>query len=544
MFADSVMESSSTTGTGSYTLVGAVGYSRTFAQDFLNGDTVAYFVSNLAKTKWELCTGTLTIGPPRTLTRTVKKSSNAGSAIDWQASDVYYVFSIASADALAGLVSGNLASTTRPWWVRRGGSWVDYALGLATTWVNKLYNGSVDIEEGRHELVPGIYVASPRHYWVDKGAANYTLTAADIGRVILFDVTAAARVPTLPSGAGAGVGHGFRVGLLGYGSAINGLTLTPNGTDKIDQGIASATLTLPAQRIVWVEWDGAKNQWRTDYTIANSTPGLKNLLINGEFEIDQRNSGASQTFTAGAAVAYAVDRWYVACTGANITGQQVAGTSPNSKGYKFTGAASNATILFGQRIEAYRCAHIVSQQVAVQLQAKSSSITSLTWTAYYATATDNFTSKTQIASGTLTIGAALASYQFTFNAGANAANGIAVEFSCGALLASQTLQFEAIQAELGATPSDFERIPLPLRLDFCCRYYEVGIGTIATAYIPSPGWNMANSVQFKQLKRATPTCTASAVWVHSAYVAGCVFYYTMNSAPEQDNFTWTASAEL
>ncbi|MDI1265272.1 MAG: hypothetical protein PS018_18655, partial [bacterium] len=139
MFADSVMESSSTTGTGSYTLVGAVGYSRTFAQDFLNGDTVAYFVSNLAKTKWEFCTGTLTIGPPRTLTRTVRKSSNAGSAIDWQASDVYYVFSIASADALAGLVSGNLATTTRPWWVRRGGSWVDYALGLATTWVNKLY---------------------------------------------------------------------------------------------------------------------------------------------------------------------------------------------------------------------------------------------------------------------------------------------------------------------------------------------------------------------------------------------------------------------
>ena len=71
MFADSVMESSSTTGTGSYTLVGAVGYSRTFAQDFSNGDTVAYFVSNLAKTRWEFCTGTLTIGPPRTLTRTV-----------------------------------------------------------------------------------------------------------------------------------------------------------------------------------------------------------------------------------------------------------------------------------------------------------------------------------------------------------------------------------------------------------------------------------------------------------------------------------------
>ena len=137
MFADSVMESSSTTGTGSYTLVGAVGYSRTFAQDFANGDTVAYFVSNLAKTRWEFCTGTLTIGPPRTLTRTVRKSSNAGAAIDWQASDVYYVFSIASADVLAGLIAGNLAAA-RPWWVRTGSRWWDHAAGLAVSWIDRL----------------------------------------------------------------------------------------------------------------------------------------------------------------------------------------------------------------------------------------------------------------------------------------------------------------------------------------------------------------------------------------------------------------------
>ena len=54
--------------------------------------------------------------------------------------------------------------------------------------------------------------------------------------------------------------------------------------------------------------------------------GFKNRIINGAMMIDQRNAGASQTFTAAAALAYSVDRWYGYCTGANVTGQQVAGS--------------------------------------------------------------------------------------------------------------------------------------------------------------------------------------------------------------------------
>ena len=56
-------------------------------------------------------------------------------------------------------------------------------------------------------------------------------------------------------------------------------------------------------------------------------PG-RNRIINGNVSVDQRNAGASQTFTAGGSVAYCVDRFYASCTGANITGQQVAGTAP------------------------------------------------------------------------------------------------------------------------------------------------------------------------------------------------------------------------
>jgi hypothetical protein len=281
MFADSVMESSSTTGTGTYTLVGAVGASRSFEQDFADGATIGYFVSNLDKTKWELCTGTLTYGPPRTLTRTVKKSSNAGAAIDWLVGDTYYIFSIASADALAGLLRGNLA-TTRPWWVPAGGSWLDYTLGLAVAWVDKLWSGTINIEKGRVDLATGIYTPSPRRPYAAKGAAAYVVVAADVARRFSFDTAAATRAMTLP--AISAVDVGFLVGGLGL-SASNGVVVTPVGTDIIDFGSASATLTVPG-RVPFDIWsDGT--QWRTNYvapavpTVYAAWSGVRQTVASG-----------------------------------------------------------------------------------------------------------------------------------------------------------------------------------------------------------------------------------------------------------------------
>ena len=145
-----------TTGTGTYTLSGAVFSGRTFAQGFPSGGTVGFFAQTADKSKWEFGYGTLTVGPPRTLTRsTILKSSNADSAIDWQADDVKYIFSIASADALAGLMVGNLA-TSRPWWVRQGGRWWDYAAGLAVSWKDYLYSGSANVRVGLFDAVKAI----------------------------------------------------------------------------------------------------------------------------------------------------------------------------------------------------------------------------------------------------------------------------------------------------------------------------------------------------------------------------------------------------
>jgi hypothetical protein len=242
----------------------------------------------------------------------------------------------------------------------------------------------------------------------------------------------------------------------------------------------------------------------------------RNRLINGDLSIDQRNEGSSQTFTAAAAVAYTVDRWYASCTGANITGQRVTGTSPNRYAYKFTGAASNTAVLFGQRIEAANIGDLVSADVVGSLQVKSSSITTLTWTAYYANSADDFSAKTQIATGTLTITSTLTRYSFTFNAGANAGTGIAIEFSCGALLATQTLQFEAIQLQAGTTAGAFQAPSVSANLADCQRYYQksynpgVALATsTAVGLVGSDNGNgVVNSINIVQLAptmRGNPT---------------------------------------
>ena len=203
---------------------------------------------------------------------------------------------------------------------------------------------------------------------------------------------------------------------------------------------------------------------------------IRNRIINGGMQIDQRNNGASQTFTAAAAIAYNVDRFYGSCTGANVAGQRVAGPSGFQYCYQFTGAASVTGILFGQRIESYNCADFVSQSVTLSANISNSLLTTVTWTAYYANTADTFSSKTQIATGTFTVSSTATTYQATFNAGANAANGIAIEFTVGAQT-SGTWKITGVQLEAGVVATPFERRSYGQEYTLCQRYCQSRLGS-------------------------------------------------------------------
>lgn len=79
--ADRVRETSTTTGTGSYTLAGAVIGFRAFSAVCADGDTAFYAASE--GSGWEVGVGTFNAG---TLARTtILASSNAGAAVNWAA---------------------------------------------------------------------------------------------------------------------------------------------------------------------------------------------------------------------------------------------------------------------------------------------------------------------------------------------------------------------------------------------------------------------------------------------------------------------------
>lgn len=251
-------------------------------------------------------------------------------------------------------------------------------------------------------------------------------------------------------------------------------------------------------------------------TLAAST---FNRVVNGCFRVDQRNAGASQTITAGAALAYTVDQWYAYCTGANVTGQRIALSNAQSR-YRFTGAASVTGVGFGQRIEATNSLDLAGDNATLQVKASSSSLTSLGWAVYYANSTDAFgtlasPTRTSISSGTFTISSTEAVYTATIAVPSGATTGLEIVFTGGALLASQTLTIGDVQLERGSVATTYQRRLLANELDLCEAYYEKSYN-LATTPGTNTGLDLSiedfytgngfpSRVRFARRKSRTPT---------------------------------------
>lgn len=289
--------------------------------------------------------------------------------------------------------------------------------------------------------------------------------------------------------------------------------------------------------------------------------GMRNKIVNGAMKIDQRNAGASQTFTAGAALAYAVDRWYGYCTGANITGQRVAISNGQNR-YRFTGAASNTAVGFGQRIEAVNCLDLAGSTATLSVKLSSSSLTSITWTAYYANSADTFgtlasPTRTQIATGTFTINSTEATYSANVSVPSAATTGIEIVLTGGALLGTQTLTIGDVQFEIGSLATPFEHRSYGAELVLCQRYYEVGGVAQLFAGNTTSGSIYYNTVSYAVSKRSIPSTVVLTDVANSGFAAGAptlgsnginafnaqkTANATVNGGYFQ--YSWTASAEL
>ncbi len=294
MFAEKTMESSTTTGTGAYSLGTAVGAFQQWRATVATGTVVFYYAENGDGTIWEAGFGTLTLGSPDTLSRTLINSST-GALINWAAADApIYIMSVPMATVLKHLSLGGRASAL-PAWLQRGGRWFndsDANAWSTTRGIDLLYNGSTSAELGRYEATPGIYVSSPRRPTLAVGAAGLTLTAHHVGWRLTLDTTAATRTLTLP--AIATVDKGFMVSGLGLSSA-NGVVITPNGSDVVDFGSAGGTLTIPGKVPFDIWSDGT--QWRTNYVASTLASDLSSS-VNWTTWTPIDSSGASLSFSS------------------------------------------------------------------------------------------------------------------------------------------------------------------------------------------------------------------------------------------------------
>ena len=133
--ADRVRETTTTTGTGSITLAGAVFGYQSFADALSVNDTCWYAIQG--GTQWEIGIGTLMASA--TLARTTVLQSSNGDALVNFSAGVKDVFCTLPATALLGMLTGN-AGAAAPAPAIRGTRWLDTS--VANTAVYKIFDGS------------------------------------------------------------------------------------------------------------------------------------------------------------------------------------------------------------------------------------------------------------------------------------------------------------------------------------------------------------------------------------------------------------------
>lgn len=274
----------------------------------------------------------------------------------------------------------------------------------------------------------------------------------------------------------------------------------------------------------------------------------RNRIINGGFNIDQRNGGAPLTITAGAALLYTVDRWYAYSTGANVTAQQGAASGPGLGALTITGAASVTGVGIGQRIERADSFDLANTTATLSVYLSNSLLTSVNWALYYANTNDTFgtlasPTRTLISSGTFTVTGSLARYTASVSIPVAATTGLEVVFTVGAQT-SGLLVVSGAQLEKGTAVSDFEQLSIEETGTLCQRYFQStrtnGLSRMYPIAQALTVNRVMSSIQFPVSMRATPAVT---IYAGTTATTGKLALYNASGTPigATANFAPTAT---
>jgi len=192
----------------------------------------------------------------------------------------------------------------------------------------------------------------------------------------------------------------------------------------------------------------------------------------------------------------------------------------------------------------------------------NSLLTTVTWTANYATTANTFgtigtPTKTQIATGTFTVTSTVTNFSAQISIPAAATTGVEILFTVGAQT-SGTFTVGKVQLEKSSTATSFDYRPYGTELQLAQRYYEVG-GYNGTGIWSGNATNTGAYYyqnQYIVTKRTSPTTTLTTFGQSGFAAAASTIVYnsvgsflatrTASSTINGGYFTdtWVASAEL
>lgn len=341
------------------------------------------------------------------------------------------------------------------------------------------------------------------------------------------------------------------------------LSTISNGTSNVNIASSNGSITAATNGTTALTLDTSQNATLVG-NMAMGSSFLRNRLINGNMYAAQRATSA--TVTAGTTVPTAttgypcVDRWFVYSTGANVTAAQVAGTAPVKNLLRVTGAASVTAVGVGQRIEQLNSYDLAGQTCTLSVSIANSVLTTVTWTASYATTANAFgtigtATKTQIATGTFTVTSTLTRYTANISVPSAATTGIEILFTVGAQT-SGTWDISEVQFEPGSIATPFERKLYQQQLQDCYRYYfkfqagaigdQFGSGGTTTTTscgtflsFPTPMWVAPTTIV------TTGTATDYSIFSGNAVITVCNAVPTFASAtPYASRLGFTAASGL
>jgi hypothetical protein len=176
-----------------------------------------------------------------------------------------------------------------------------------------------------------------------------------------------------------------------------------------------------------------------------------------------------------------------------------------------SGAASVTAVGVGQRIEQLNSYDLAGSTCTLSVNISNSLLTTVTWTASYATSADTWSAKTQIATGTFTVTSTLTNYSVQISVPAAATTGIEILFTVGAQT-SGTWVIGNAQLEKGTVASSFDFRPYGTELGLCQRYALAITSAcfFATGMLRTSGTNSYLFAPTPFPLRATPTSNLAA----------------------------------